>query len=142
VNSLCLFVAGALHATLPTADFTVGWVHSIEKTRWEERYRVAGTRLELVEARVRGSGAGMEPGPDARLVDGWWTWHPERRLDALRLTLSPYAGDYDLCWRGRCHTLRSLAALARPHLPGDGDDEAQVDVATVELHACNGKEHE
>jgi hypothetical protein len=35
--------------------------------------------LELVQARVKGSGAGMEPPPEARLVDGWFQWQPRGR---------------------------------------------------------------
>ncbi|HSC97807.1 MAG TPA: DUF1850 domain-containing protein [Casimicrobiaceae bacterium] len=143
MNALCLFVAGALQATLPTTDVTLQWVHSIEKTRWQERYRVEGRQLKLVEARIEGSGAGMDPGPDARLIDGWWTWRPNATLSALHLTLSPFTRDYDLCWRGRCHTLRSLATQARPAAqPLLPRDEAANDVAFVELRACNRKEHE
>ncbi|MEZ5450817.1 MAG: DUF1850 domain-containing protein [Thiolinea sp.] len=32
--------------------------------------------LQLLQARVKGSGAGMEPGDDAVLKDGWWVWQP------------------------------------------------------------------
>lgn len=112
MNAVCLLVAGVLRATLPTSEFTVGWNHSVEKTRWEERYRVAGARLALVEARIQGSGAGMEPAPDARLSDGWWAWRPALApLPELRLTLSPFTRDYDICWRGRCQALRGLVAV-------------------------------
>jgi hypothetical protein len=128
VNAACLFVAGALHATIP-AQFTVAWMHSVARTRWEERYRVEGRALRLVGARVQGSGAGMEPGPDAVLRDGWWTWTPQAApLANLRLTLSSYTRGYDLCWRGRCQTLRSLVTPpAGPPLP---------DGTRVELRAC------
>ena len=33
--------------------------------------------LQIVEARVEGSGAGMEPGEGAVLRDGWWIYKPE-----------------------------------------------------------------
>jgi hypothetical protein len=140
LNALCIFVAGALQATLPTNEVTLQWVHSIEKTRWQELYRVEGRQIKLVEARIEGSGAGMEPGPGARLINGWWKWRPNATLDALRLTLSPFTRDYDLCWRGRCHTLHSLATQARP--PMRQRDEATDEVASVELRACNRKKHE
>ena len=125
MNAVCLLVAGALRATLPTSEFTVGWNHSVEKTRWEERYRVAGARLALVEARIQGSGAGMEPAPDARLSNGWWAWRPAMApLPELRLTLSPFTRDYDICWRGRCQALRDLVAV-------------RATTAVVDVRPCN-----
>jgi hypothetical protein len=137
LNAICLFLAGALRATVPSSDLTLAWTHSIEKTRWEEHYRVDAGSLRLVLARVRGSGAGMEPGPGARFEDGWWTWNPDIRLTSLRLTLSPYAGDYDLCWNARCQTLRSFLGLALPATAqrNPAADEAQI----VDLRACDGK---
>ena len=76
MSAVCFLVAGMLRATLPVDTFTVAWQHSVEKTRWEEDWRVAGRRLVAVESRIEGSGAGMDPPPDARLVDGAWHWHP------------------------------------------------------------------
>jgi hypothetical protein len=70
LDAVCLLVAGALRAMLPTTEFTLAWTHSVQKTRWEERYRVAGSDLQLVEARIQSSGAGMDPPPQARLRDG------------------------------------------------------------------------
>jgi len=126
LDAICLFVAGALRATLPAAEFTVGWDHSVEKTRWEERYRIDGAGLRLVEARVRGSGAGMEPAPDATLTHGWWTWRPrDTTLATLRLTLSPYARDYDICWSAGCEPLQQIVNA--------------TDV--VEFRACSRDEH-
>lgn len=103
---VCL-TAGALHAYIPTERFTLAWTHSIEKIRWEEDYRVRDdARLELVEARIRGSGAGMEPPPGAVLRDGVWHYRPARRdVPALRLTRSGFAADYELCIDGYCRSL-------------------------------------
>ena len=115
MNGVCLLVAGVLRATVPADEFTLAWQHSVEKIRWEERYRVEGTKLDPVEARIQGSGAGIDPAPDARLRDGWWTWRPgSTPLAELRLTLSPYTRDYDLCWSGRCRALRDIVAIADP----------------------------
>jgi len=126
LDAICLFVAGALRATLPATEFTVGWNHSVEKTRWEERYRIEGTALRLVEARIRGSGAGMEPAPDATLMHGWWTWRPrDTTLATLRLTLSPYTRDYDICWHARCESLQRIVNAS--------------DV--VDLRACSRGDH-
>lgn len=57
--------------TLAVQSFRLSWVHSVEKTEWRENWRVQAQGLVLVEARVRGSGAGMEPGDTARWRDGW-----------------------------------------------------------------------
>ncbi len=109
MSLLCVATTAAL-VKLAAPSFTLAWTHSIEKVRWEEDYRVVGHRLELVEARVKGSAAGMEPPPDAKLRDGYWHYAPKDRWhDALRLTRSPYAADYELCIAGKC---RSLAAIA------------------------------
>jgi hypothetical protein len=129
VNGACLFIAGALRAVIPAHDFTVAWVHSVARTQWEERYRVDGNALRLVEARIQGSGAGMDPPPDAQFRNGWWTWRPSvGSLPALRLTLSSFTRDYDLCWSGRCQTLRSLAATPAA-------------TAVVELRACTSRQN-
>ena len=114
----------------------VGWTHSVEKTRWEERYRIEGSKLALIEARIEGSGAGMDPPPEARLRNGWLTWRPHvAPLDELRLTLSPFASDYDICWRRQCHKLRRI--VARSPLGASRRDVGNDPIAVVEIRACN-----
>ena len=81
--SLCLISSGVVK-TLSLAAFTLAWTHSVEKVEWQEDWRVTPAGLELVQARVKGSGAGMEPPPEARLVDGWFQWQPKRKADAAR----------------------------------------------------------
>ncbi len=71
----CLMV-GAKALTLAAATFTLTWTHSVEKTAWSETYKVSGQGLKLVQARVMGSGAGMDPGPGAKLEGDWWVWVP------------------------------------------------------------------
>ena len=103
---LCLGLAGVVWAQVPTADFTLAWTHTIEKIRWEEDYRVTPDGLLLGEARVKGSGAGMEIPDGAELRDG--TWHYQRQmspLQPLRVGRTPEAGDYQLCFDQRCHAL-------------------------------------
>jgi hypothetical protein len=105
---LCLVAAGAA-ISLPLQNFTLAWTHSIEKVRWEEDYRIVDRRLKLIEARIRGSGAGMEPPADAVLKNGVWHYQPALPAQQrLRLTRSSYVADYDLCWDGNC---RSFAAI-------------------------------
>ena len=112
MDLICLFVAGVVRATLPGPEFTLAWEHSVQKTRWDERYRLDDGELVLVEARVAGPGAGMEPSASATLRNGVWTWQPRTRLPELRLTHSGYTRDYTLCWRDRCRELSSLVGPA------------------------------
>jgi hypothetical protein len=108
LSAVCLFAAGIVAATLPAREFTLEWRHSVEKTQWEERYRVDGQHLMLLSASIEAMGAGMEPPSEARLESGRWTWEPKRALEELRLTRSPYAHDYKICWQRRCSTLSAL----------------------------------
>ena len=105
--SLCLAGAGlAIH--IAASAFTLSWTHTVEKTVWEEAWRVAGDRLLLVEARVQGSGAGMEPPPDARLEGSFYVWQPRTPpVPEILLRRAAQAGDWRLCAAGRC------AAVAR-----------------------------
>lgn len=118
---LCLAAAGLVVA-LPLQAFTLAWTHSIEKVRWEEDYRVVGDRLELTEARIRGTGAGMEPPPEAVLKDGVFHYRPQLApLDTVRLTRSGYVADYQLCAEGSCRALGDIVG-----------DKAEV----VDMSAC------
>ena len=94
---ICL-AAGLLSATLATNSFTLTWIHSIEKVRWEEDWRVDSGALVIDEARIRGSGAGMEPPANAVLKNGVWHYRPAQiRHEKLRLTHSPYVRGYEFC---------------------------------------------
>jgi hypothetical protein len=136
LNAICLFVAGMLRATIPATEVTVAWDHSVEKSRWEERYRIDGEHLRLVEARIRSFGAGMEPPADATLRNGWWTWQPGNDVAVLRLTQSPFTRDYELCWRARCETLQQLTAI-RTRPPRTAADAAAIEV--VDVRACRSR---
>lgn len=106
-------IVTATLVTLATQSFTLAWTHSIEKVRWEEDYRVEGKQLAAVAARIKGSAAGMEPPPGAKLKDGWWHYVPTQKHHAeLRLTRSRHTADYELCTRGRCQSLSILAPQA------------------------------
>lgn len=108
--SLCVLAAGKTTALAVTA-FTLSWTHSVEKTRWEEQWRLTPAGLEIVEARVRGSGAGMEPPADAVLKDGWWVYRPDLPAQPqLMLAASGATGDgWELCAAGECRTLGASA---------------------------------
>jgi hypothetical protein len=64
--SLCR-AAGSKITALAFSAFTLSWTHSVERIRWEEDWQLTSRGLELVEARVKGSGAGMEPPPEAKV---------------------------------------------------------------------------
>mgnify|MGYP001046127560 CR=1 FL=1 len=119
---LCL-AAGAVSAVLAAESFTLAWTHSIEKVRWEEDWRIEQRMLVIDDARVRGTGAGMEPPADAVLRDGAWHYKPTVRLTQLRLAHSPYTVGYELCIEGAC---RPLAG----YLPGAENP------STIVLEAC------
>lgn len=106
--SLCLASAGAVKA-LAVAAFTLAWTHSIEKVEWQEDWRVTPSGLDLVEARVKGFGAGMEPPPEARLVQGWFRWKPAwPAMGEVTLGNSGAAGEWRLCAKGKCRTLSDI----------------------------------
>ncbi len=117
---VCLTLASALQATpvfVPVEKFTLAWMHSIEKVRWEEDYAVVasadGLRAELhaTKARVRGSAAGMEPPIDAQLQNGWYEYTPTiNSLSELRLMRSEFTADYDWCMQGVCQSMSNLIA--------------------------------
>lgn len=125
--SLCLAAAG-LAVEIAASSFTLAWMHTVEKTEWREDWRVEENRLRLVEARVKGSGAGMEPPPEARLEDGFYVWEPDLIRSSIVLRRDPHAGDWRLCSAGRCALLRDwLVADADPVrlYAATGDCEAQ-----------------
>jgi hypothetical protein len=110
VPGLCVYAAGALVAKLAgAAAFTLAWTHSIEKIPWEEDWRVTAAGLVLEQARVKGSGAGMEPPPEARLEGGVWRWAPRvPPLPELVLRRSGFTADWRLCADGRCRRMDEM----------------------------------
>ena len=120
---LCL-AAGAVSAALAMPTFTLAWTHSIEKIRWEEDWRISDKGLEIVTARVRGFGAGMEPPAGATFAGGAWHYRPAvAPLASLTLAHSPYTAGYELCTNGACQPLASF-------LPGIGE------IGTIVLAPC------
>lgn len=108
----CL-VAGALILTLSAPVFSLNWAHSVEKTEWAEVWAVLPDGLRLESAAVKGSGAGMEPGPGARLADGWWVWKPALQVPALKLAASGATGaGWRLCDGAICHEIGAQAGEA------------------------------
>lgn len=125
--SLCLASAGVVKS-LSVAAFMLAWTHSVEKIEWQEDWRITPQGLEIVEARVKGSGAGMEPPPEARLTGGWFRWTPHlTALPQVVLGNSGVAGEWRICTNGQCQTLSAI--LGRP-----------VGTNTTTMSVCKGDE--
>lgn len=114
MTGLCV-VAGDIVARVALVSFTLAWEHSVEKVRWEEDWIVAGSALVLVESRVKGSGAGMEPPEWAVLRDGSWHYRgglpPQERLELARSGTVP---DWEICTAQRCQALASYLPSVGP----------------------------
>jgi hypothetical protein len=121
--SLCIASAGVVKS-LALAAFTLAWTHSVEKIEWQEDWRVGRDGLELAQARVKGSGAGMEPPPEARLVNTWFQWQPHRPpLQEVVLGNSGVAGEWRICGDRRCRTLSEIFGHA-------------IGAAVITMRAC------
>lgn len=117
--AICLLAAG--HATVVAVSaFTLAWTHSVEKVRWEEDWRLTPAGLQLVEARVKGSGAGMEVPEGAVLKDGAWAYAPDLPPQAALLLARSGAtgGGWEICGEEGCTSF--------------GDDTG----APLEIRAC------
>ena len=115
--SLCLSAGDAL-ARLTVAAFTLSWTHSIEKTLWEEDWIIKGQKLVLLESRVQGHGAGMEPEANAKFDGHWWHNRPKLApLSSLSLARSGIVADWTICWSAGCQPLSSLLPLANTTEP-------------------------
>ena len=105
--SLCLAAAG-IAVAIAASTFTLSWTHTVEKTLWEEEWRVQADRLVL------------DGGPYRRALAPAWSRRREARLvdGGLRLAAEPDAQPDDraasrtrmpatgrLCAAGRCDTL-------------------------------------
>ena len=114
VAALCITV-GAQMISLPVRSFTLQWQHTVEKVLWEEDYLVVSDWLLLERARVLGSGAGMEPPPDAVREAKGWSYRPaDRWRRSVVLARSEFGDDYRLCTQGDCRPLSGLIAARGP----------------------------
>lgn len=107
--STLLCIGGGKAIALAAGLFTLSWTHSVEKITWQESWAATPDGLVLKEAKVKGSGAGMEPGEGARRKGGWWIWEPKMApLPALVLASSGATGaGWTLCGAGGCQELGS-----------------------------------
>lgn len=117
MTGACL-LAGATVLHLAAPVFTLSWTHSVERVEWRETWEVGDERLTLLSSAVKGSGAGMEPGPDARFEDGWWISPGGLAVESLRLAASGATeGGWALCSGGACHVLGAEPGAALSLFP-------------------------
>lgn len=117
----CLLAGGLMLALPPDGRFQLRWTHSVEKTEWREAWRVVPGGIQLEQAAIKGAGAGMEPGPDARLVEGWLVWDPQvATVSSLVIAASGMtASGWTLCAAETCHDLGDTAGDAITLRPCD-----------------------
>jgi hypothetical protein len=114
VSAICL-AAGLLLAPLGEA-VTLRWTHSVQRSVWEEDYRLEAGALRLTSARVEGTGAGMEPPADSVLRDGAWHYTPPLPLlPEVQLRHSPHVQPYIICVAGKCRPVTAWL----PGLPAE-----------------------
>ncbi|HDZ71211.1 MAG TPA: DUF1850 domain-containing protein [Aurantimonas coralicida] len=108
---ICVVAAGKT-IMLAASAFTLAWTHSVEKTSWQERWTAGPDGLTVVEGRIEGSGAGMEPPPDAVLKDGAYVYTPHLpAIPELVLAASGATGEgWTLCMEGSADAGGSKAA--------------------------------
>ncbi|MBI3445588.1 MAG: DUF1850 domain-containing protein [Magnetospirillum sp.] len=105
MSGLCAVLAAGLTVLSPSDSFQLSWTHSVEKVEWREDWRVEAGRLVLERASVAGSGAGMEPPPEAVRDGDRWVWNPglvkdeivSRRSAPTRFSMSRWTGSK--AWR-------------------------------------------
>jgi hypothetical protein len=102
----CLLAAGAT-IRLGTVALTLGWTHSVEKIRWEEDYRLTPAGIVVTQDRIQGTGAGMEPPPDATFDGEWWRYTPhippQKQIVLRRSGMT--VSDWDVCIKGQCKAM-------------------------------------
>jgi hypothetical protein len=103
---LCLLAAGAT-VRLGTLALTLAWTHSIEKTRWEEDYRATPAGIVVTQDRIQGTGAGMEPPPDATFDGKWWRYDPHMapQPSVILRRSGATVGDWQVCIAGACRDM-------------------------------------
>ena len=114
MGALACLIAGGQMVRLGAA-FTLAWTHSVQKSEWQEDWRATPEGLVVVEMRVEGSGAGMEPPEGAVLQGGRYVARPQATpLKEVVLRRSGATADWRICIDGRCRAMGDL-------IPADAD---------------------
>jgi hypothetical protein len=101
-----------LNASIPVdpkdRNFSLEWIHSIEKTQWLEHWEVVAApqpHLRLLRARIEASGAGMEIPNNAVFRNGGYEYPVDQDLSSVTLSHSPFTAQAKLCVGARCRPL-------------------------------------
>ncbi|MBB6307979.1 DUF1850 domain-containing protein [Xanthobacter tagetidis] len=114
MGALACLIAGGQMVRLGAA-FTLAWTHSVQKSDWQEDWRATPDGLVVVEMRVEGSGAGMEPPEGAVLEGGRYVARPQAApLKEVMLRRSGATADWRICIDGRCRAMGDM-------IPADAD---------------------
>ncbi|PWL16336.1 DUF1850 domain-containing protein [Falsochrobactrum shanghaiense] len=110
MSALCILAAGKT-IVIAASVFSLSWTHSVQKSEWYEEWQIIPAGLALTKARVKGSGAGMEPPEGSRLIDGWWVYRPKLPAQKSLVLASSglTGGGWRLCASGRCIDLGETA---------------------------------
>lgn len=101
--AICIATAGSI-VKIATTSFLLSWTHSVEKIPWEESWILTSQGLVLSEARIKGSGAGMDPPADAVLIDGWYKYRPHipPRQEIVLAASGKTGGGWTFCAAQKC----------------------------------------
>jgi len=115
--AICITTAGGL-MKIAAASFVLSWTHSVETIPWQDHWSVTDQGLVLTEARIKGSGAGMEPPEDAVLRNGWDSYHPHipPRRDIVLAASGKTGGGWTLCAGQTCTDLGKEAEAEPIHI--------------------------
>ncbi|MFK3665832.1 DUF1850 domain-containing protein [Ochrobactrum teleogrylli] len=108
--AVCIATAGGV-LKIAATSFLLSWTHSVEKVPWQESWTVSSQGLVLSEARIKGSGAGMDPPADAVLKDGWYIYHPHipPRGEIILAASGKTGGGWTFCSKQKCMELGGKA---------------------------------
>ncbi len=101
--SLCV-VSGLKTVIHTVSFFTLSWSHSVEKTEWKEVWKIEKDKLVLKEARIKGSGAGMEPPAGSMLIDGWYVYKPNIKptKEVILSNSDVFLANWKICYDKKC----------------------------------------
>ncbi|MCH4543399.1 MULTISPECIES: DUF1850 domain-containing protein [Brucella/Ochrobactrum group] len=108
--AVCIATAGGA-LKIAATSFLLSWTHSVEKVPWQESWNVTSQGLVLSEARIKGSGAGMDPPADAVLKNGWYVYHPAipPRREIVLAASGKTGGGWTFCSGQKCIELGKAA---------------------------------